>query len=112
MAPKTDAEKIADRLAEVKPPEPTDLLNRLVQLKKEIETSGEATLYLQRGSRGEVVGFTVLKGDQIEPIYRNKTTLVGYAHHIDGREVAQYSAAEILKIEAPEQIVPGPSAKS
>jgi hypothetical protein len=97
--PDLDKERIAKRIAEQSPAAvASDLENRLNQLKKDIETKGVATLFLQRGARNEVIGFTVLKSDTIELIPAANGGDPSYLQHVPGTPGVKLASSEILRI--------------
>jgi hypothetical protein len=83
----------------------SDIENRLHQLKKDIETKGVATLYLQRDGRGQVCAFTVLDSETVKEIppaeAPNSDQHPGYMHHVAGSiPPTRLSNDEILIIDA------------
>ena len=76
----------------------SDLEHHLQRMKKELETNGVTTLYLQRGSRGEVSNFTVLDSDKVTPL--DKSEGEGFFQHVPGISApAKLGAEEVLRID-------------
>lgn len=101
----TDAEKIAARLQENAPPLPSDIEKRLNAMKKDIETNGVATLFLQRGPRGEIVAFTVLDSTTIDEV-RPEVGDPYFVQNVDGKPVAKLTSTEVLVIDVREKEEP------